>query len=405
MIVFFILSILILTFLLYILQFKIEPIFLALYYSLFSILGLLLIENNLIWKLNFIAVILLTLGYVLGRKYTIVYKKNNYNKITYEKEYKLNNKLIAVVIILIMYHFFIVGIPILSRNVEVSRFDFSGSGLFGIPGRMLNYGLPFICIYSSFYYFKKNNKKSFIFTIVIYLITKIFLGFKSGIIDVFFLYIYILSFNNKDLKIKKIFKLKYVLTLGTAVAFAVMMSKSYTSLDIKSNSEAIKYLFERQTKMQAEAGFYAIDNIDVLEEESYIINDFKYFTNKYFKVKLKNQVFPIDKIVSAKIYGTPLSENSFIVPVTIGGFNYLYLDFKGFALILYFLLGIVFGALVKKIKYNVNNPFIFAAIGTFIIIINDIISKGGIVYCLINYCAVIVFLWIIDILTNLKIKL
>ena len=56
----------------------------------------------------------------------------------------------GVISFFVAYHFIVGGVPLLSADVELARFNFSGSGLFGIPGRMYLFGLPFLVTYASY---------------------------------------------------------------------------------------------------------------------------------------------------------------------------------------------------------------------------------------------------------------
>ncbi|NNE72636.1 MAG: hypothetical protein HKN26_03155 [Acidimicrobiales bacterium] len=50
----------------------------------------------------------------------------------------------AITVALVAYHYAVVGIPLLSDSIETDRWNFRGSGLFGIPGRMMLVGLPLL---------------------------------------------------------------------------------------------------------------------------------------------------------------------------------------------------------------------------------------------------------------------
>lgn len=383
---------------------KIYPIFITIFTLSTTLIGYIILDKGIIWVLYMVSIILFFIGYVIiilsFKKKVNLYELNNSN-ISFNFIFIFS----IVIIIFVFYHFIIGGIPIFSSNLEVKRFDFSSSGLLGIPGRMYLYGLPFLLTYVSIYYqkSKKNKKiKQLLYVIwITFIVSRIFAGFKGGMIEVIVDFIFIKALTDKPLNINKlIFSMKYFISILIAIIFAFLISNMYGTIKILTFNDKIVYLINRMTILQAYPGYFIMSGLFKYKSNLPVfLNDMLYFLNKYFKMKIFN-LFPLDLTVSASIYGTPLSNSSFLVPVTIGAFPYLFLDIKYFAVLTMFFIGMLYAYITIYSKFN-KKIFKSSSIVFLIFFLNDFITKGGLAYCLINYIAVLLILKIFEIASKM----
>lgn len=398
---------------------KLTPFFITLLSTIQILLGYyyldLLSLNNSSWMIYLGNIIIFMLGYfsfrfILGTnmKLNIEEIGNDLTKTGFNvKDHTTHIIFVTIIIMFTMYHFIVGGIPILSNSIEVDRFAFSSSGLFGIPGRIFLFGLPFILIYVSYYDKQINNsysKKLKIIVWIAFILFKLLSGFKGAILDIIILFVFIKAFLNQPLKVKNIFTFRSVLLLFSGVIFAAFISSFYSSLSLNGLEDIFKYLLARLTQIAAEASYYVINNLHFFESPySYQYNDFAYFINKYFHIQMigDREVFPIDKIVSSMLNNTPLSEYNFIVPVTVGAFAGLVLDFG--------IIGGYFGMfLIGSIYYylfinclKAKSPFKGASLGIILYQFHVYILNGGLVYTLINTSVIILFLFMLKILSQI----
>src|SRR5690348_8100753 len=90
------------------------------------------------------------------------------------------------------YHLIALGLPILQPDVEIRRFDFTSSGLLGIPGRMFLYGLPFSVIAWTLAGSRVGSKSVHRWvrgTWGAYVAAQVASGFKGGLLNIVILYV------------------------------------------------------------------------------------------------------------------------------------------------------------------------------------------------------------------------
>ena len=360
-----------------------------------TFLGLTILDSqgNVVY-LFLLSIVAFILGYIfqvlITKNKNFIGKKINNGKIG-RNEVKVIKLFWIIIIGLVIYHFLVGGIPILSQNVEVERFNFTGSGLFGIPGRMYQFGLPFLLILLSIYLECSGDekiKKLLIISWVVMITSRLITGFKSGLVEVLILYIFTRCISNRPINIINLMgNIKYIVIVLIIGFVGFFLTKSYDSLGIYNLNDFIKYFFERSTVIQAQPAYIVLSgSILYYSKNPFIINDLLYFISKYLKIgNFDNIVFPLDKIVSSQLYGTPLNLDSFIVPVTVSGFPQIYIDLGIWSLFAFFVVGQAYYYLIYKAKSRNINYFRRALFGLGIFFMTEFITKGGLGYLVVNY--------------------
>ena len=214
---------------------------------------------------------LILLGLIIGSKVK--------NRDTYMPS--VNNSLdsgalkaaVIVSVLLIFYHYYIVGIPILSDSIEMSRFQQRGSGMLGIPSRFAAYFpimLLIFCVISCVKgSFSPIDKKLLIAVSILLFIVK---GDKTALISMIFILIVCYRFSFDVINYKKIFPF---LGVGGAMFF-IYMFNSYGSL---SDYTLSSYLIDRLSGISLEPVKILFSSVyfdPKLISSSAIINDLLY---------------------------------------------------------------------------------------------------------------------------------
>lgn len=304
-----------------------------------------------------------------------------------ETERTAVKRLFLFVLTLSSYHFFRIGIPALSGNTETSRFtSLSNSGLFGVPGRMVLFGLPIMAV---LVIIKRDDfSKYFIGSVLFaWLISRIFLGFKGGILEILILALVALVSSNFKFRVRTGFYLSVCLFLGSL--YALWIGNRYQSLSGRTLN--LEYFLQRLTNGAALPQWTSLDQGSWLTSNKNPIQiDLQYFLSKYFTIGSQENL-TYDKLISTYIYGTPRSLSAFIVPVTIGGSAYL-VSSVGLVVapILIVLLGSVYAAIISRlVSFRISK--LLPAV-TFILGITVFFSNGNLVYVMINYSVVCILL-------------
>lgn len=299
-----------------------------------------------------------------------------------DTETKAIKKLFLVILMVSIYHFFSIGIPAFSGNSETARFtSISDSGLFGLPGRIVLFGIP---IFAVLVVIKRQDfSKYFLGSVAItWLVSRIFLGFKGGILEILILVAIALGSSEFKFKARTGFYFFLCLLLGSS--YALWVGSRYQSLSGRPLN--LEYFLQRVTQGAALPQWTSLDQGAWLSSNKNPVQiDFQYFLSKYFGIgNQENLTF--DKLVSTYIYHTPRSLSAFIVPVTIGGTAYLISSFGYvFAPILILAFGYIFAYITSRIiSFGMYGLVLAVAalLGTIVFF-----SNGNLVYVMINYGA------------------
>jgi hypothetical protein len=230
------------------------------------------------------------------------------------------------------YHFVVGGVPALSGTVETSRYAFAAAGLFGIPGRMFLYGLPFAALMSLSALLRQPSLASRRLAQVVwgaFVLSEVLGGFKGGIVTVILVALLGLALAGRPMDLSLAVRSRWLLAaFAAAVCVAVFYSFQYRSLGVNSPTDAARYLVARLTVDGARPGYVALTEIPSPTNPPYVVDDISYFAERYagFRI-MPYEPFPLDQKISARLYGIPLSRDSFLVPVTVGPYAGWAVDF------------------------------------------------------------------------------
>jgi hypothetical protein len=303
----------------------------------------------------------------------------------------------AVLLSLLAYHFAVGGIPLFNQAVETERFNFSSSGLFGIPGRVFLYGMPFLVLYCTAYHRRVGDRRSQLLLRVVwtaYVASQLVSGFKGSIIVIGLMFLQASALAGRPARVSARNIVKYAVAAVASLVFAFAIAFRYSSVGIGDSLDAVRYLADRLTTLPAEPGYYALTELGAHPRgEAYNAEDLRYFANKYFGVGDRTDVFPIDKRVSAALYGTQLDEENFLVPVTIGAPASIAVDAGMIAGVIGsvffgYLLGATFVRGLRARTPFAAAAWVQASTFTYVFLMN-----GGLSYSVLNYVSILIFLF------------
>jgi hypothetical protein len=233
---------------------------------------------------------------------------------------------VVIITGLAAYHLVMVGIPIFTDNVEVSRFDFTSSGLFGVPGRMYLFGLPFAVLLVSIGAGRKLlpvSRRLLVATWGAYIVANLLGGFKGGMVNVLVTALLVATVAGRPITVKRVLLDRYGLLVLFAIAFGAAISFTYESVGVNSAGDSLLYLGSRTTVIAATPGYEALDQFGTEGSYgSYYWHDARYFISKYlpFLGSSSDDALTLEKSVSSLISGTPSTGDEFLSPVTLGAF-------------------------------------------------------------------------------------
>jgi len=305
----------------------------------------------------------------------------------------------CVVVILTFYHFLVSGVPLFSEDVETARFDFTSSGLFGIPGRMFLFGLPFTVLLVSVAAVRRIAPVSRTLVYFVwgsYAVTCLLGGFKGGLVVVLTTMLLARSIVGRPLSLRRAVVGWRVLVIVGALVYCGLISFRYRSLGLTSPGDVIPYLATRATTSAAAPGYLVFSRygMDGSGGDHYA-QDASYFLRKYLPFIFPDDgiTLPFDKTVSAALYHTPISGRSFIVPVTVGAFPELVSNVGvGAAMAGMFLVGVFISYFVSRAQLS-SGAFQSALFALTVNLLQIYILNGNLVYTCFNLVLVGLFLF------------
>jgi len=304
-------------------------------------------------------------------------------------------RMVAMVAILgSAYHFSRVGIPLLASNVEVARYDFAGSGLFGLPGRLYLFGLPLAAGLVAFESATRRmdwyRDRWTALTLFALLLTRIGSGFKSGLIE-FLIYlgaIFLLIKVNPPTTARILGRHSWAIALAVAAVFLV--GTTYQTYQA-SNATLVDLLYARATTGGAVPGVVVLTGSFPNVGQTELGLDLPYFIREYTGQPLFGQ-YSFSRLISCAMLGiSPLSSIP-SPPVTIGAFPELTNDFGIYmAFVLMFALGSLMAYLEVSAKWR-RHPWARFCRLVVVLAVLDYMSKGGLVYTVLNWGAIALFL-------------
>ena len=303
------------------------------------------------------------------------------------------NKVFLIFSLFIFYHYFMIGIPFLSENIDTLRFNVRASGLFGLPSRLAFYGITvlFVITLLSFEYdfVKKIHLVGYFLIIFLFILLQ---SGKSSVLPLFFYLIICIPFiNNKK---KYIYNKKNFIFLIILILYYFVFI--YNRLQSISSDNIFEYYILRKTEIAYNSGIFLLYNMSH--------NDFNFVFNN---AVLNDLFYPIFTLFEENV--TTLNEQlsralyfnytSLSVPVTPGWFAYHYFIFRESALLTFaysFCFGIFNGFLENKAMASSS----LVKKTTFITIMYWMwagYTKGNIYYIVLNLLLTLLILFMINI--------
>lgn len=263
----------------------------------------------------------------------------------YEGGYPRTNNLVLVVPLitiscLVAYHYYALGIPLLSDDIEVLRFSQRSSGILGIPSRLASYAPIVVVIYGVLYrnYFRVSKRVAYL-AILISAIGLTLQGHKSSVLVLVLSLIVAYRFIPTTLR-----EIKYIVVLPAILLAMVYALTVFHLMETLSSYGVAEYVVERLTTVSVAPldYMYSGEMKPTLLLPSIILHDFIY----PFATAFGYDVDTVNTQLSREIYG--VLPGDFTVPVTPGFVGYFYLEFgKWGTLLASFVVGGVSGLLYR----------------------------------------------------------
>lgn len=225
---------------------------------------------------------------------------------------------LVVGLILVTYHYSVVGLPILSDNIDIVRFQQRGSGLLGIPSRFAVYFPALALIVSVILYQAKYVSKTvFMVMLLVCLLFFTVQGNKSSILS----FVFVLLCTKRFWVTPMIGRSSIVFFLLIGTAFLYVMFGRFNTI---ANVGFGEYFFHRMTYLSLEpiySAYLAQGFVPNLVASSVIVNDLIYPIGQILGV----DVVTFNAQLSRYIYG--FDANQFSVPVTPSIFAYYKFEF------------------------------------------------------------------------------
>jgi hypothetical protein len=238
--------------------------------------------------------------------------------------------------------------------------------------------------------------KTFVYSVWgCYVLANLLGGFKGGMVNVVVLMLLVASVSGRPISLRQILRGKRILLVVGALLFGVLLSFAYKSQGVESFRQSLVYLSSRATVMAAEPGYVAMHEFGTQGTGGdQIAGDFHYFTQKYFSFMNPGQdaPFTFEKTVSSIMYQTPLSEGYFVVPVTVGAFPELCVNFGvAGAMAAMSIVGLLFSYLFVR-SQTCSDVLGTAVYALGLQMMQVYITNGGLMYALFNFALMSILL-------------
>lgn len=247
--------------------------------------------------------------------------------------------LAVITIVLVVVHFVRGGVPILSSNVETSRFDLASSGLLGMPSRAHLYGLPLIFLsYASLRDRSRDESRMFGAVSIAFVLSRLAGGLKSGLLEVVFVLLIAITVRSAGrARLVSRAMLRLILVALGATVSAIYVAAQYNSVGVRTWSDGLWYLVRRATAGSVSSGEYVIEHPGLLKDRPYILGDWLYYIDRYaagIPRHLGAAVpdYSLSRTVSTGLEHLPVWTQEYVSPVTPGLSPTFFLD-GGWALV------------------------------------------------------------------------
>lgn len=331
---------------------------------------------------------LLVAGYVTATSRYATRPPQHHDRAIARSEVKAISVLVVAIASLTLYHFARVGIPILSANVEVARYNFTGSGLVGVPGRAFLFGVPLVAVAALRLWRGAPDDRRLrtvaVSTVVLLVLSRIAAGFRSGALEVLVVIFVGLASSGRGLSLYQGLR-RYAIPVAMAFVFAVQLSQAYGTVARQGSDPGWQIIWDRATIGVAESGHLALQsgNVLVLSPETALGNDGLYFLARYAGVG-EDTRYTFSQNIAAVVSAVPLDYAKSAAPVTVGGFPELYYDMGLAAFVVMLAAGVGYRKVEHLAFTTDRTPTYVLAVAT-IFAVNDAVTKGEPIYALLNW--------------------
>ena len=299
---------------------------------------------------------------------------------------------IVVSAALAFYHLLRAGIPILSSDVEIERFDFTSSGLFGIPGRMYLFGVKIAWIVASanaaVLRIPWTRNRPWWGASAALLVISLLSGFKGQIPALASIALMVWIMTHRDrLTYWNVVRRFWPVAVAAVVYFLLVAGQYGTYRD--SRQSVLQSSWERWTTGSAQAPSIALGGHFGHLPGNSLVNDLLYYAERYAGIG-PGAPYSVDRAVSASITHANPASSEWVVPVTVGGYSELVLACGiPLAIAAMVAIGWYLGVLEKA---PISGPLRLAIRIVIVSVIMTFVVKGGLVYAVLNWAAVALIL-------------
>ncbi len=305
------------------------------------------------------------------------------------------------------FHFARIGIPILSPEVDILRWNFRGSGLGGLPGRAYSLGLPLFMIYAIVAANRCRPKHRVgwrqlrLASIAIVVVTRVIGGFKGDLLETVIMIVLAGLLSGADVpKLPAALRRRISVGIVLALAAAIAISTQYYATQYHRQNSGMsigEQFVERVTVKVVDSGSALIGYADAGDrpiDGLAVLNDFDVYLGGSFGLWDVSDQYLTSQHLSGRMnqrditFGKELSFQYFVVPVTPGVAAIAYFDFGWLGVVV---VGVLLGALCGLLaRRALTSP---ATLPTFwgVVAVDGLrqyVQKGDLAYAVTNYTLV-----------------
>ena len=300
------------------------------------------------------------------------------------------------------YHLLVSGIPIFSSGIEKDRFDFTSSGLFGLPGRMYILGTTIAWIMASvdahYRGVRWRDDRTWKIATAFVLAHAILSGFKGELLSTVLLFVGMyVAITGVRLSLGALARKAWWAVLAGAAYFYVIATL-YTTYSTVDKPLYIQ-LLDRATTGGAQSGVYVLERRPYFALDNSIENDFRFLLLKYTG-QGTGDLYTFDRLISTQINGTTPTSSAFAPPVTMGGFPEVAYDWGiFFGLIVMIGVGVAFACLDRRVS---SSALVRSAQLIAVLALYTWTLKGSLAYVVLNHVAVLAILLVVGAIAALS---
>lgn len=310
--------------------------------------------------------------------------------------------------LLAAYHFAVVGLPILAPNVEIARWNFTQSGLFGLPGRAYLYGLPLALVLARAARLGETESRPdwlYRAALAALVLSRVVGGFKGEVLEVVVL-VYILQVGRSSSVTLAAVLRRYAVPAAVALVFAGSVSQLYLSMQSKPGTASpASQLASRMTTTAARAPLTAIEYRDgggLLTPRVTFVHDVENYVRSITGARDTAPLF--GSMLSARMYGRDVytrgnTPGTLIVPVASGAFSVLYYNFGIGAYFAIFLIGAVFAVGEERVR-RARTPLALSVSSVFLFVLYQFLMKEDFAELLVNWSAMVAVACAVYVIAN-----